>query len=164
MNFVSGIGGIICVCCVISAAAGIISPLGNTKKIMNTVMGIFFLAAVISSFTKVSFDFSAELSEIPSGNELSEEYEDYYENQIIGTAQKKLEEYADCILMQEGIDASDIVIILETDDSGGIYVGEIDIYINQEQNRLFRTKINSLIKNDFKIFPNIVTVDEGKEA
>lgn len=164
MSFISDMGGMICVCCVISAAAGIIAPLGNTKKIMNAVMGIFFLAAVISSFTKISFDFSDEFYTMPDGEELSAEYEDYFEKQVISAAEEKLCEYADYILRQEGIEASDIAIILETDDSGGIYAGEIDIYINQEQNRLFRTKINSLIKNEFKIFPNIVTADEGKEA
>ena len=98
------------------------------------------------------------------GEELSAEYEDYYENEVISVAEEKLCEYTDYILKQEGIEASDIRIILETDSDHGIYVEEINIYINQEQNRLFRTKINSLIKNDFKVFPNIITVDEGKEA
>lgn len=164
MSFISEIGGIICLCCVISAAVGIIAPLGNTKKILNVVMGIFFLAVVISSITNTSFDVSSELQALPPGEELSGEYEDYYGNEVIRVAEEKLVEYTDYILKQEGVEASDIRIILETDDSGGIYVEEIDIYINQEQNRLFRTKINNLIKDDFKIFPNIITVDEGKEA
>ena len=101
---------------------------------------------------------------MPDGEELSAEYEDYYENEVISVAEEKLCEYTDYILKQEGIEASYIRIILETDSDHGIYVEEINIYINQEQNRLFRTKINSLIKNDFKVFPNIITVDEGKEA
>lgn len=164
MSFISDVGGIICLCCVISAAVGIIAPLGNTKKIMNVVMGIFLLAVVISSFTKTSVDFSQELYIMTDGEELSAEYEDYYENEVISVAEEKLCEYTDYILKQEGIEASDIRIILETDSDHGIYVEEINIYINQEQNRLFRTKINSLIKNDFKVFPNIITVDEGKEA
>ena len=113
MSFISEVGGIICLCCVISAAVGIIAPLGNTKKIMNVVMGIFL---PYTPFVRIPMP------------------------------------------------VSDIRIILETDSDHGIYVEEINIYINQEQNRLFRTKINSLIKNDFKVFPNIITVDEGKEA
>lgn len=164
MSFISEIGGIICLCCVISAAVGIIAPLGNTKKILNVVMGIFFLGVVVSSISGASFDISSEIQALPPGEELSQDYEDYYENEVLRVAQEKLGEYTDYILKQEGIEADHIRIILKTDDSGGIYVEEIDIYINQEQNRLFRTKINNLIKDDFKIFPNIITEDEGKEA
>lgn len=164
MSFISEVGGIICLCCVISAAVGIIAPLGNTKKIMNVVMGIFFLAVVIASFTKTSVDFSGELYEMPESEKLSGEYEEYFQNEVIAAAEKKLCEYTDYALKQEGIEASDIRIILETDSDRGIYVEEINIYINQEQNRLFRTKINSLIKNDFKVFPNIVIADERKET
>ncbi len=163
MSFFNHIGGIICVCCVICGALGIISPLGNTRKMMNVVIGIFFLAAILTSFTKTSFDFSQELVDFPNSEEISEEYGDLYEKEVIRTAQDKLCEYADNILKQEGIDSEDIRIILETDGAGGIYVKEIDIYINQEQNRMFKTKINSVIKNDFKVFPNIITVDERKE-
>lgn len=163
MSFFYHVGGIISVCCVICGALGIISPLGNTKKMMNVVIGIFFLAVVLTPFTKISFDFSENLFNFPNSDEISEEYKDLYDKEVIRTAQDKLCEYADSILKEEGINANDIRIILETDDTGGIYVKEIDIYINQEQIRMFKTKINSVIKDDFKVFPNIITVDERKE-
>lgn len=163
MNLFRDTGAIICVCCVICGALSILAPLGNTKKLMNVVMGIFFLAAAVSSFSKLDVQLNENPFAFPNSEELALEYEDYGTKEVIRVAQEKLEEYVSYILSQEGIEAENIEVILQMDQSGGIYVESIDIYINQEQNRLFKTKINNTIKNDFKIFPNIVLGDEEKE-
>lgn len=163
MSFFRNAGAMICVCCVICGALGILAPLGNTKKLMNVVMGIFFLAMAVSSFAGFDsqlegFDFA-----LPDSQDIALEYENLGENEVLRVAEEKLEDYAAYVLGEEGIEPEKIRIILERDQSGGIYVKEINIYINQEQNRLFKTKINNTIKNDFKVFPNIVVGDKEKE-
>lgn len=163
MSFFRETGAMICVCCVICGALGILAPLGNTRKLMNVVMGIFFLAAAVSSFSEAEVNFQGGSFDIPESEELTLEYEGYGTKEVLRVAQEKLEEYAAYILEQEGIEPEDISVILEMDQSGGIYVESINIYINQEQNRLFKTKISSTIKNEFKVFPNIVNVDESGE-
>lgn len=163
MSFFRDTGAMICVCCVVCGALGILAPLGNTKKLMNVVMGIFFLAAAVSSFAGAEISIEGGCVTFPNSGELVQEYEDYGVKEVLRAAREKLEEYADYILKQEGIEADGIDVILETDERGGIYVGAIDIYINQEQNRLFKTKINSTIKNEFKVFPNVIVGDEEKE-
>ena len=163
MNALQSVGLTICYTCAAISILSVLIPQKRTRRIMNFVIGIFFIGtlitAVSSGFESFDFDTSSVQSiEIPDYTE-----EDYTAAVAQMTADNATAAIRD-LLYNEGIEADDIQLTLKISDEGRISVVRAVIYIS-EAYRDREADVESIIYRNLSKEPEIyVTGEEARRV
>lgn len=145
-----------CCCLVVCALIRIIAPSGNTTKILSLVIGLFALCCLISPVAELfrNIDF-VELSK--EQNICNENFSALCDEQVLSKTGDYINSYADIILKQADININNIQTVLGVDKNKGIYIKQMNIYINKTA-RDKADKIENLISNSLGIVPKITEI------
>ena len=131
MSGVSAACGVVCCAGAASAMLSVLMPQKRTKRVMNTVLGLFILVTLMNAARSAAGELSGSLDFIQP--EVSCEYD---ESDCTDEAVRRTAEYlvaaSDELLRAEGIEAEDVRISLRISDEGRIYVDRVDIYISEQ--------------------------------
>lgn len=143
----------LCCCLVLTALLRIISPGGNTSKIMSLVLGVFVLCSILTAFTGLikNTDIEGKFAEY-SIKEEDFSYE--FDTQVIRTTADYLNEYINSLLESNGIYSSVINSVLGTDEKNGIYLKELNIYLDKKYIDK-KDAVCVLIHSSMGITPNV---------
>lgn len=156
MSTIATVAAVVCVCSISCSLIGVISPQGNTRRILNTVIGAFILCCMIIPIKNAITNFHLDIQIPKSADTLTASADEAYNNAVIVETQALLENRLKTLMLQNNINISSANLTLEGNENGGIYIGSISIYINKAQENLVG-KIKTLTEKEFQITP-IVTV------
>ncbi len=143
----------LCCCLVVCALVKMITPSGNTTKILSLVIGVFALCCLVSPVvTLVSeFDINALKTEQSINNT---EYSQLCDEQVLKTTGDYINSYVDVLLKQANITTDNITTVLGVDENKGIYIRQMNIYINKADMDK-ADEIENIISNSVGIVPKI---------
>ena len=121
----------LCCCLVVCALLRLISPGGNTSKILSAVICVFMLCCIFSAVRTVLRNVNF-LSNKENFSRSEKELSFNYDNRVIKETVNYLNQYINRLLESEGINNSVIRTIIETDEEKGIYVKEMNIYLDKK--------------------------------
>lgn len=154
-----GLFTVVIVVCAASLICTLVSTFitdGSTKKIINLVLGAFIVCSLISPIISAFSSVDINLSGYATTESIISSNDEAYSNEIIKQAQTNLENSANDILLQNGININSCKIILANEDENRIIISSISIYISKD-NAEQSQSIKEIIKDNFGINPNIMT-------
>lgn len=143
----------LCCCLVITAILRIIAPGGNTSKIMSLIFGVFVLCSILTAITCLikNTDINSEVKEYILKEET---FTVNVDDQVMRTTADYINEYANGVLESNGINNSIIRTVLGIDENNGIYLKEINIYLDENHSDE-KERVSELIKEYMGIIPKI---------
>lgn len=143
----------LCCCLVITAVLRIIAPGGNTSKIMSLIFGVFVLCSILTAITGLikNTDINSEVKEY---NLKEESFADNVDEQVIRTTADYISEYTNSVLESNGINNSIIRTVLGVDENNGIYLKELNIYLDSKHIEE-KDAVSELIQEYVGIIPNV---------
>ncbi|MCH5296289.1 MAG: stage III sporulation protein AF [Ruminococcus sp.] len=154
-----GLFTVVIVVCAASLICTLVSTFitdGSTKKIINLVLGAFIVCSLISPIISAFSSVDINLSGYATTESIISSNDEAYSNEIIKQTQTNLENSANDILLQNGININSCKIILAKEDENRIIISSISIYISKD-NAEHSQSIKEIIKDNFGINPNIMT-------
>ncbi|MBQ8000672.1 MAG: hypothetical protein IJ298_05565 [Ruminococcus sp.] len=98
---------------------------------MSLVIGIFALCCLISPVVSLIKNLDADM--IPTEHSISSsDITELYDERVLKATGDYINSYIDTLLIQAEIDAENIVTVLGVDENNGIYIKELNIYINKK--------------------------------
>ena len=155
MNSFASIAAVICVAALGCSIVTIAAPQGNTRRILNTVLGAFILCTMLVPIKNAITNFDAEISIVTPEENIQVSAQEAYNAAIMVETKAGLESTLTAYLENKGISILGTDIVLDSYDNGGIYIGKISIYISQE-NKDSCNRIIKLTKEKFEVEPNII--------
>lgn len=156
MKDIATVAAVVCVCSVAVSLISTISPQGNMRKVVNLVIGAFLLCCMIFPIKTAMNGFEFNINTTPISNDLQNTAVDAYNNAIMSETKSSLETSMDAYLTQHGITPSEIVVNLEVNEKGGIYIGSVSIYISIQDSEK-SDEIIALVREKFEVLPEIIT-------
>ena len=154
MNSIASTAAVICAVTIGVSLISLIIPNGSTKRVINTVIGVFILCCMIAPVKSAVENFSFNF-EVPGlSDTLSASADEAYNKTVIKETESKLENMVVSYLKSKNINIKSASVKLSADDKKGIYIESIRIYINR-RNITDCGVINSLIENKFEKTPEI---------
>jgi len=151
----------ICVCLVVCSVIRIVAPTGNTSRILSVVISVFVLLCMFSPLKSLVESFRFE-----SDRSFSEDIElkqaEGYDEQVILQTASYINEYVNNILVNEGVENSEIKTILAVNENRGIYIRELNIYLSKGYSEK-SAEIKELIKSSLGVEPLIKEAENDKE-
>ncbi len=155
MKDVASVAAVICVCCALCSVVGVLVPQGSTKRILNSVLGVFIVCALIVPIKTALNGFELDIKSIPEKSAVSSSADEIYNNQVIKQTEKNLNQTLKKLLADEKIYCKTCGLKLKTNEDGGIYIKSISIYLYKNADKL---KASQTVKENFGIKPRIFTV------
>lgn len=160
MRGIQSIGITICFTCAAISILSVLIPQKRTGKILNFVIGVFFIGTVVSAvFAQIGEIYltvpNTQNVQIPTYSE------DDYNNTVAQMTADNVTSSLNELLINEGIHADDIKLTLKISDEGRISVVRAVIYIN-EVYRSRVTDIESIVYRNVSKEPEIYVT--GEEA
>lgn len=143
----------LCVCLVICALVKLVAPSGSTSKILSLVIALFALCCLISPVVSIvkEIDFPSLESET---NNYQKQYDEIYNTQVLQTTGDYITDYSYVLLRQADITPLNIKTVIGVSENKGIYVREMNIYINKTDMDK-ADKVRSIIETSVGIVPEI---------
>lgn len=156
MKDIATVAAVICVCSIAVSLIGSISPQGNMRKVINLVIGAFMLCCMIFPIKSAASGFRLNIDTTPIGEELQDNALDAYNNAIMSETKSNLEASMNACLTQHTITAQEIIVNLEVNENGGIYISSVRIYISiQDSDKT--DEIIGLVRENFEVTPEVIT-------
>lgn len=155
MSSVASFAGIICAVSIAVSLISLIIPQGNTKRVMNSVIGVFVLCCMIVPVINAVKNFKYDFNIPDIGKNYTASADEAYNKAIIKETARKLESSALNCLLSKGIKAESAVFNLSYNKKSGIYIKRIRIYISKKETFNF-SKIISIIENKFEKTPELM--------
>lgn len=127
---------------------------GNTKKIVNLVLGAFIICSLIIPVSKAISAFEIDISQFSTAEEQTASCDEIMSNQVVAQTQSQLEQTATDILLQNGITINSCDITLAQTDNNRIIISTLCIYIDKS-GLIDTNKICRIVEEHFGISPNI---------
>ncbi len=144
----------LCSTLIICAILRILSPSGSTQKIMSVVISVFSLCCLASPF----YEFSKNINKINAESEIHkgyiENFNSEYDSKVVEKTAGYVNEYINSLLESCSVENSNIETILSTDESRGIYIKDVNIYLNGSENANIK-EISDVISSAVGVKPNI---------
>ena len=154
MNSIASTAAVICAVTIGVSLISLIIPSGSTKRVINTVIGVFILCCIIAPVKSAVEDFRFNFEVPRLSGSLSASADEAYKKALVSETENKLENTAVSYLKSKNINIKSASVKLSADDKKGIYIESIRIYINR-RNITDCGVINSLIENKFEKTPEI---------
>ncbi|MGN1138416.1 MAG: hypothetical protein ACI4RM_03135 [Ruminococcus sp.] len=155
MNTIATVIMVICVVSIAGSLITIVVPKDNTGKVLATVLGVFIICSMIVPIKTAVQNFSVNINVPTESEDLTASADEAFNRAVVIETQNKLESQAMLYLSQEGINVLEVSISLESDEKGGIYIDNIIIYIQKEDETKTQI-ICDKIKEKFEITPNVI--------
>lgn len=124
--------GSLCCTLVVCSLVRIIAPAGNTTKIMSLVISIFSLCCLFSSFISFSDNLKFTEADISQAEISDEVFSDLCDDKVLSTTGDYINSYTKNLLIQSDIDPQQIITVMGVDKNRGIYIREMNIFINEK--------------------------------
>ena len=134
-----------------AALIKMISPSGNTEKIIKLILSLFVLICIVTCIKSVTEDIS--LSEYEISN-INEDALNTDEN-VLRVTGDYLAQYTDNLLNSQGIEASKVELTVDSDDKGVINITGLNIYLDRSKISEKRF-ITEFIEKDLNITPSLI--------
>lgn len=121
----------LCCCLVICAIVRMFVPNGNTTRILSVVISVFVLCCMFSPIKEIIKDFRVGQSE-KKLNITEEKFNAKQEDKVINETAKYINEYINNLLVSEGVKNASVKTILALSQNRGIYIKDINIYLDKE--------------------------------
>lgn len=155
MKSIASLAGVICAVSIAVSIVNLIIPAGNTKRVMNSVIGVFVLCCMIVPVTKAVSGFKYDIN-IPNLEEnYSASADETFNNAVLNETEEKLKTSVISYLLNKGIKAKNAEVNLSYNKKSGIYIKRIRIYISKNQ-AVNYSNIISLIENKFEKTPELM--------
>ncbi len=143
----------LCCCLVVCSLVRMIAPSNSTNKIMSVVISVFALCCLFSPIIELISDFDTGRYEL--NNVITvQKYSDAYDEEVLKSTAEYISEYI-CLLLDTGdIDVSEVKTIIGVDENRGIYIREINIYLDKD-NIKYKDDVSSLLFSELGIKPKI---------
>ena len=150
MNQPYSLATALCVCALGASLLGFVSLHGVTKKIMNTVVGLFVAVCLVVPVKTLVSGFSIDMNyDIPS---LETEGDKAFNDAVIDETKAVLQSRLTAALSEIDVVATSTDIELKTRSDLGVYISEISIYI--EQKDIEKTdEISAKVRDEFGKIP-----------
>lgn len=147
--------GTLCCALVVCALVRMLSPSGNTTKILSAVIGIFALCAILSSFTE--FLKGIDMPNVAfKENITSQEFSELCDEQVLTQTADYINQYTQTLIDEADIEYKNIETVVGVSDDTGIYIKAMNIYISEST--VGRSdEIRELISSSVGVKPNIIT-------
>lgn len=154
MKSIASTAAVICAVTIGVSLISLIIPSGSTKRVINTVIGVFILCCMIAPVKNAAEGFSMNI-EIPELNDnISASADEAYNKAVIAETESKLNNMVVTYLKSKNIKIKSAKVRLQADNKKGIFIESIRIYINRRDVTDYGN-INSLIENKFEKTPEI---------
>ena len=143
-----------CCCLVVCSIIRIITPSGNTTRIMSVVISVFVLCCLLSPITELIKNFKIKsYEETITAQEY--DFSSEIDKKVISQTADYLNEYVNLTLESAGVNNASIETILALSEQKGIYIREMNIYL--DVNEKDKTEdIKELVLNSVGIEPNVL--------
>lgn len=144
-------------CCGLLTASlvKLLSPKGNTEKLIKLVIGIFVLLCLVIS-VKGMFSFMMSTSQYEKRAAKSREHiESLYNDKILNTTAQYMADYTRTLLCSNNLSPKNIKVKVEADENMVINIKEISIYIDKDEIKN-KDRITEIITSDLNIEPKII--------
>ena len=147
MNSIAYIAAVICAVSIASSVIYVILPKSNTKRVMNTIIGVFLLCSLIVPIKNavLNFDLKIDLPKLEKG--VTASADEAYGKALYKKAESILESSVESYLLSKGYKIKGANVKLNKDNPEGLYIERISIYIN---------------KSDIPEADNIISLTENK--
>ena len=143
----------LCVTLVACAVIRMIAPSGNTSRILSVVISVFVLCSMVSPisslFKNLNFDTKEETFSVKE-----KDFSNQYDDAVITKTADYINRYVCSTLSAEGVENVSIKTVLGVDANNGIYINELNIYIDKAYTERF-SEIKSIVKNTVGVEPTI---------
>lgn len=154
MKNIASTAAVICAVTIGVSLISLIIPSGSTKRVINTVIGVFILCCMIAPVKNAVENFNPNI-EIPElKNNISASADEAYNNAVVIETENKLSNMVASYLKSKNIKIKSAKVRLQADNKKGIFIESIRIYINRRDVTDYGN-INSLIENKFEKTPEI---------
>ena len=134
--------------CVIGAIISFIKPDFSASKVLNFMLGTFFIAVLLNPFANgkrlnLDMDFKSEATTVSYS-----ESREYLKQMQLSAAARSVKEKIEQALNKKGFDFNEVEISMNTDKNAGIFISEgivTGVPSHQKQ------KIYDYIKKEFKL-------------
>ncbi|MBQ4105368.1 MAG: stage III sporulation protein AF [Clostridia bacterium] len=144
-------------CCslVVCAIVKFISPTGNTTKIMTLVISVFMMCAMISPVCTALKNIKLSENKYVS-NIKADDFTAVYDKQVLKQTAEYINEYTKALMNEANIYPENIETIIAVNESSGIYIRKMNIYIQEE--KLDKTEeIKELVSSAVGTIPEVMT-------
>lgn len=155
MKDISIVVSVICVTSIAFSFVNVLAPEGNTKKILQTILGVFFLCCLIIPVKNFVTDFNFAINVTLPEESIINSAKDAYNQGILVETKSNLETSLLYEYSKNNIVPKDLEIELGVYEDGGVYIKNICVEILKNQEYL-SSKIINLTENEFEIIPEIV--------
>ena len=143
----------LCCCLVVCSLVRMIAPSNHTEKIMSVVVCVFALCCLFSPIIELISGFDITEYELDAETKV-QEYTDLYDEKVIKSTAEYISEYVSVLLNTSNIDVSRVVTNIGVNENRGIYIREINIYLDKD-NVKYKDDISSLLLSELGIKPKI---------
>ncbi len=155
MNTIATVIMVICVVSIAGSLVSIVVPKDNIGRVLAAVLGVFIICSMIVPIKTAVQNFSVNINVPTESEDLTASADEAFNRAVVIETQNKLESQAMLFLSQEGINVLEASISLESDKKGGIYIDNIIIYIQKEDETKTQI-ICEKIKEKFEITPSVI--------
>lgn len=155
MKSIAVIAAVICVAALGCSLVSAVAPQGNTRRILNTVLGAFILCSMLVPIKNAITDFNLNISIATPETDLKAVADEAYNTAVMAETKATLENTLLAYLENNKISPENVEMELASYDNGGIYIGKISIYISKVYENKTAEIIN-LTKEKFEVKPQII--------
>ncbi len=131
MNSIYVCAASLCCTLVVCAVIRLIVPTGNTERIMSVVLSVFVLCSIFSPAINIIKNMNPNVEE-KDLNITEKEVYLMQDKRVIEETANYINEYVYNLLCSKDVDCSSVKTILATNENRGIYIKEINIYLNKD--------------------------------
>ncbi len=154
MNSIASVAAVICSVAIASSLIALIVPQGSTKRVLNTVVGVFVICCLIVPVKNVVTGFNLNIDIPKLSGSLTASGDEAYKKALTVETEAKLRTSIVSYLYSKGLKVKSADIKLNTNKKTGIYIERIIIYIDRKD-LINSDEIISLIENKFEKTPKI---------
>ncbi len=152
--------GSLCCTLLICSILRIISPSGSTQKIMSVVICVFSLCCLVSPVYELVRSIELDNTQKDVNSIASENFEVNYDRAVLKETAEYINEYVNMLLESCSAENAKIETILSSDNSKGIYISGMNIYLYGNENVNIQ-EISDMVFSATGVKPNITEYKYG---
>ncbi len=152
--------GSLCCTLLICSIIRIISPSGSTQKIMAVIICVFSLCCLVSPFYEFASSIKLNNVQANLNSITAEKYEADYDSVVLKETAEYINVYVNALIESCSVDNAKIETILSSDENKGIYIAEMNIYLNRKETVNIQ-EISDVVLSATGVKPNIMEYKYG---
>jgi hypothetical protein len=125
------------------------------QKIFNLVVGVFLICTLLFAVSSAVGEFKNEAAGWFDSQTTQQNGDEFLQEQVLKQTADNLTQTLHNLLLQQGIEVTDIKLKLKNDAISGIKIEEVNIYIKKGLSEL-APKIVQITKDNLAVTPQVV--------